>query len=91
MWCCVLERAGFPQELVETGVEGTGSVLTSGDFGLPGYPGLLDDEDILADGAEYGLEWSTLVLDETLGCLTDAEAPEGEGPEMPFPMEWAAN
>jgi hypothetical protein len=91
MWCCVLERAGFPRELVETGVEETGSVLTSGDFGLPAYPVLLDDEDILADGAEYGLEWSTLALDEMLGCLTDAGAPEGEGPEMLFPIEWAAN
>jgi hypothetical protein len=91
MWCCVLERVGFPRELVGPGVEGTGSVFTSGDLGLVAYPGLLDDEDILADGAEYGLKGLALVLDEMLGCLTDAGAPEGEGPDIPFPMEWAAN
>lgn len=66
-------------------------MFTSGDIGLPAYPGLLDDEDILADGAGYDSKRSVLVLDVTLGCLTEAGAPEGEAVEMPFPINSAVN
>jgi len=64
-------------------------VFTSGDIGPVAYPGLLEDEDILAGGAGYDPKRSTLVLDATLGCLIDAGAPEGEASEMPFPMDMA--
>ena len=64
-------------------------MFTSGDIGPVAYPGLLEDEDILAGGAGYDPKRSTLVLDATLGCLIDAGAPEGEASEMPFPMDMA--
>jgi hypothetical protein len=66
-------------------------VFTSGVIGLVAYPGWLDDEDILADGAGYDPERSVLILDATLGCLTGAGAPEGEAVEMPFPINSAVN
>ena len=64
-------------------------MFTIGDIGPVAYPGLLEDEDILAAGAGYDPKRSTLVLDATLGCLIDAGAPEGEASEMPFPMDMA--
>jgi len=70
LWRCVPERAACPRELAERGVAGAGAVLWSGDIGLVAYPGLLDDEDILADGPGYDMaEWSMLALDVTLDCL----------------------
>jgi len=70
LWRCAPGRAACPRELAERGVAGAGAVLWSEDIGLVAYPGLPDDEDILADGAGYDTaEWSMLALDATLDCL----------------------